>query len=311
MSYFKQFPNVPYDLLGNGAIQNVVDLHRSVRPVAHYLDTITEYAYYSISDGERPDIVSQRLYDNPEYYWTFFIVNDFLADGLPAWPMSQQQLKLYIRDNFEQGDKGYGDYYSGYLGSGVGQGNSTTIITKPEVKPDGTYQNNINSNGPGDTTSFVVGEKVTNGSAGWGASTIQGTITQINIDMNQIVVQSNLQGARIIDDKYYAASYYPSFTNGSIVKSVLSNKIVSAYKVYPTAEAPFYYYRDDDLINMRPATCPEFFGEIDGTNTINEMPFVSHRQHAISQNDERSKIRVISAEYIEQFAAEYMRLINI
>ena len=276
MSYFKQFPKVPYDLLGTGAIQNVVDLHRSVRPVSQYLDSITEYSFYAIPDGARPDIVSLKLYKNPEYYWTFFIINDFLADGLPAWPMSEQQLTKYMVENYS----------------------SQVIVTKPVVNTDINgnvvdFQDNINAISPNDTTSFLVGETVQNDVIG-GTPTATGTITQINVDMNQLVIEP-ITGA---------------FTESDVVVGLASGRNVRAYKLYAEAVAPFYYYRSDDMTNMRPASCPEFFGEIDGTNTIDDMPTVTNRQHVIAQNDSRSQIRIISPEYIEQFAVEYMRLIN-
>ena len=276
MSYFKQFPKVPYDLLGDGAIQNVVNLHRSVRPISQYLDSITEYAFYAVPDGARPDIISLKLYQNPEYYWTFFIINDFLADGLPAWPMSEQQLTAYLVENYS----------------------NQVIVTKPIVNTDShgnvvDYQDNINSTGPGDATSFLVGETVQNDVIG-GSPTATGTITQINVDMNQLVIKP-------ITGK---------FTQSDQVVGQASKREVRAYKLYEEAVAPFYYYRSDDLVKMRPATCPELYGIIDGTNTINDMPTVTNRQHIIAQNDSRSQIRIISPEYIDQFAVEYMRLIN-
>ena len=52
--------------------------------------------HYNIKDGERPDIVSQRLYSSTNYYWTFFLINDSLHDGLGSWPMSMQDLNQYI-----------------------------------------------------------------------------------------------------------------------------------------------------------------------------------------------------------------------
>ena len=276
MSYFKQFPTVPYDLLSDGNIQNVVDLHRSVRPVAQYLDSITEYSFYTVPDGARPDIVSLKLYNNPEYYWTFFIINDFLADGLPAWPLTNQQITEYLNE-----------YYNGQV-----------IVTKPVTNVDVygnvvDFQDNINAVSPSDTTSFLVGETVQNDVIG-GTPTATGVIKQINVDMNQLVIEP-ITG---------------SFAQSDVVVGLASGRNVRAYKIYDHAVAPFYYYRSDDLKNMRPTSCPEFFGEIDGTNTINDMPTVTNRQFVIAQNDSRSKLRVISPQYIETFAVEYMRLIN-
>ena len=34
------------------------------------IDNFSGNRFYEVINGERPDIVSQRLYDNPNYYWT-------------------------------------------------------------------------------------------------------------------------------------------------------------------------------------------------------------------------------------------------
>ena len=101
MAFFKQFPKVQYDFERNGVITNVVNIYRSVRPLKEFIDSTSAYTFYEIKNGERPDIVSQRLYDNPNYYWTFFIVNEALHDGLQTWPLSQEDLFTYIEREYE------------------------------------------------------------------------------------------------------------------------------------------------------------------------------------------------------------------
>ena len=90
MAFFRQFPKVAYDFNRQGVINNMVDIYRSVRPLQNFVDNTSAYTYYEIRNGERPDIVSRNLYGNQNFYWTLFIINDFLHDGLQAWPMSQE-----------------------------------------------------------------------------------------------------------------------------------------------------------------------------------------------------------------------------
>ena len=70
--FFKQFPKIDYDFNRTGVVQKMVDLYRSVRPLPSFLDEYSGYKFYNIKNGERPDIVSGRLYGTPRYYWTFF-----------------------------------------------------------------------------------------------------------------------------------------------------------------------------------------------------------------------------------------------
>ena len=101
MSFFKLFPKVGYDLNNTGVLQNIVNIYRSVRPLQEFIDEVTTYKFYEIKNGERPDIVSQRLYGTPDYYWTFFIVNEYLHDGLASWPMSQEDLQSYMSTEYD------------------------------------------------------------------------------------------------------------------------------------------------------------------------------------------------------------------
>ena len=72
MSYFNKFPVVDYnfgdnepDILFNN-ISAYVDIIDQVK------QEVAFYEKYTILDGDRPDTVSQKLYDTTDYHWTFF-----------------------------------------------------------------------------------------------------------------------------------------------------------------------------------------------------------------------------------------------
>ena len=69
------FPTEGYDYYRDGIVQNVVGIYKSIRPLQNFIDNLSGYNYYEIKNGERPDIVSQRLYGTVNYYWVFFIIN--------------------------------------------------------------------------------------------------------------------------------------------------------------------------------------------------------------------------------------------
>ena len=73
MSYFKYFPKVPYKF-GNETSQ---DTFENISVYADIIDQIKNdvaaYEEYYILPGERPDQVSLKLYDTPNYHWTFFL----------------------------------------------------------------------------------------------------------------------------------------------------------------------------------------------------------------------------------------------
>jgi hypothetical protein len=101
MSFFKQFPQIDYDIQQNGEISKIYDIYRHVDVVNKKTDDFTSYTFYEIKDGDRPDIISQKLYGTPDYYWTFFIINDFLQHGYNYFYKSYQTFMRGLQLEYE------------------------------------------------------------------------------------------------------------------------------------------------------------------------------------------------------------------
>lgn len=269
MSFFKQFPKIEYDFNRTGVEQNMVDLFRGVRPLPSFLDNYSAYKFYEIKNGERPDIVSRRLYNSPDFYWTFFVVNDFLHDGYRAWPMSQEALQEYIEKEYE-----------GYA-----------ITTNPVLihNSDGLVTG-INNSIVG---KFQLGETITGADSG-----ATGTLTKKDIDMNQLIIQ-NVTGAFIGD---------PTLIQNTTeqITGATSSDTVSTYKVFKYADAPYYYYDEND-VDKKPVTNAIF---IPGGVPESDLAYETYREHEFELNEERSKIRYIDPNYIEQFVNDFEELLN-
>ena len=167
MPYFEQFPKVPYDYKQDGIIQQSVDLFRQVRPLQNFVDNISSYKLYDIPNGQRPDICSLQLYGTPDFYWTFFVVNDFLHDGMTVWPMSPENLYEYINTEYR----------------------GIAIETRPNVvrNTDGGITDFRDSL----AGRFNVGEKVYGGTSG-----AAGTLVKKDIYLNQLVIQDIINGVQ-------------------------------------------------------------------------------------------------------------------
>lgn len=111
MPFFSQFPKkeVKINFLktdDNGTLsldlqdKTITDIFRHVDVTTLNSENYTSYTYYDVQDGERPDIISQKLYNTPDYYWTFFIVNDFLQAGFNAFPKSSIDLDRGIQQEY-------------------------------------------------------------------------------------------------------------------------------------------------------------------------------------------------------------------
>jgi hypothetical protein len=224
MAFFKQFPKVKYDFNRQGVLQNMVDLFRSVRALPSFLDNYTGYRLYEIKNGERPDIVSGRIYGTSKYYWTFFVINDFLHDGMRAWPMSQEDLFSYIEKEYE-----------GYV-----------IETNPEIirDTDGLITNHRNSL----SGRFTLGETITGATSG-----ASGTLKLKNADLSQLVIQDVTGGAFI----------GTAGSSTELVVGQTSEDSVSTWNVYPYAEAPYYYYKTDDALKKPVTNSDHILGGVD------------------------------------------------
>ena len=99
MSFFSQFPFTQL-LVGNQS-KAIVDLFRHVDVNDILASNIASYRLTTIADGERPDNLSQRLYGTPDYYWTFFVLNENLKNGLDDWPQAQSSIETEFQNEYD------------------------------------------------------------------------------------------------------------------------------------------------------------------------------------------------------------------
>ena len=241
MSFFSQFPKVSYDFNRSGTIQQMVNIFRSVRSRTTLLNRSTLYKSYVIQDGMRPDIVSEKLYGTPDYYWTFFIINDFLHDGLQSWPMSELALQEYMTK-----------HYSG----------KAMIFTPGAV---------LEANGERYTSNSIAG-KLELGALVYGVkSGAIGRIKRKDIDLNLIVVENIVNGVEgknpqtgqtdtfieggAFQEKEYIQSVYTDEAGIKVELSTDDFNSLSPDIIYDYAEAPSFYYIDGD-IEKRAVTSP-------------------------------------------------------
>ena len=99
--YFKNFPDIEYDLKGDQNIYTLKNLSVFADFKSKFLSDYTAYNYYSINDGERPDLVSYKLYGDTKYYWTFMLLNENLQNIWRDWPKSDYVLGRYISNLYK------------------------------------------------------------------------------------------------------------------------------------------------------------------------------------------------------------------
>ena len=272
-NFFKKFPTVQYDFDRNGILQSMTDIFRHVKPLDNVIDESLAYRFYEIEDGERPDIVSEKIYGTPNYYWTFFVVNERLHDGYREWPMSQIDFSEYLDKKYE----------------GV-----AIVPGRPSIttNTDGLVISANNSLGG----RFQLGETITGQT-----SNATGTLVQKNVDMHQIILQ-NVVG-----------NFLGDANSVEVLLGNVSGDQVDTFKIFQYIDAPYQYYHQNDAEKKAVSYSNAFSDTVSGRqSTVDEVNirFITNRQHENELNEERSFIRYIAPSYIQEFVRKYENLIN-
>lgn len=98
MSYFKGFPNIIYRFGNEDQVTAFQNIGVYVDIIDQIKDQASFYNFYTIGEGDRPDNVSQQLYNTPDLYWTFFLMNDNIREQ--GWPLSNREINNKAQSDF-------------------------------------------------------------------------------------------------------------------------------------------------------------------------------------------------------------------
>ena len=58
---------------------------------------------YDVKNGETPEIIADKLYDDPKLHWIIMLLNN-VTDRYHDWPMSEQQFNTYLNEKYSNPD---------------------------------------------------------------------------------------------------------------------------------------------------------------------------------------------------------------
>lgn len=95
MNLFTLYPKINYSLNSFDQVR-AIDIQASFK-IRDYIKNYRGVAYqpYVVQDGERPDNVSQKIYNVPTYDWLILLVNDMYSI-YDDWPKSSAELERYV-----------------------------------------------------------------------------------------------------------------------------------------------------------------------------------------------------------------------
>ena len=104
MAYFNELPNILYpNLLPSiNKIEDripVKNIFKRSKLRDDVDQAITAFDYFYIEQGMRPDMVAQRLYDDPELDWVILSTNNII-NIRDQWPLEHNDLHEYMLDKY-------------------------------------------------------------------------------------------------------------------------------------------------------------------------------------------------------------------
>jgi hypothetical protein len=101
--YFKSFPKIPYDSYGNYDFKVVTNLLRRVAIRSKIKSNTLIYDTYDVKNGETPESIAYKLYDDASLHWVVLLVND-ITDRYHQWPLSYIQFGKYVGEKYVNDD---------------------------------------------------------------------------------------------------------------------------------------------------------------------------------------------------------------
>ena len=104
MAYFEELPEISYiSRLANSNRNEdrilVKNLFKRAKLRTDIESAITAFNYYQIEEGERPDTLAKKIYDNEELDWVILITNN-ITNIRDQWPLSNNDLNSYMLDKY-------------------------------------------------------------------------------------------------------------------------------------------------------------------------------------------------------------------
>jgi len=85
-NYFSYFPTTLHDLRQTGQKTEVTNILRRFKVRSALKDRTDVFYEYSIQFGDRPDVIAEKFYGNPDYAWVVLHFNDII-DPQFGWPL--------------------------------------------------------------------------------------------------------------------------------------------------------------------------------------------------------------------------------
>ena len=300
MSYFRELPNLSYVSRFSGANRNderieVKNLFKRAKLRSDIDAAITAFNYYKISEGERPDTLAQKIYNDSELDWVILVTNN-ITNVRDQWPLHGRNFTNYLLSKYGTSDMTEEEKYAKlnevkhYETTAVkDQYNRSLLEAGLIVDKDFTFTSTKEL-----TRNTVVSEielllpfpisvnagdvivQPTATSGGYTFTGGSGTVKTSVVGKNRIIL-NGIAGTFITTTSGLDAGN-PLLSNGTIITN--SGTSMNPIKIYTTHKT-----------NTLPTT-------------VNPVKGVSYYDYEVKMNEEKRKIKVLKPEYLSVFISD-------
>jgi len=101
--YFSLFPTIFYDAVGNSDPKVVTHLLKRVALHSKASESVALFDTYDVRNGETPEMIAHKYYDDAEYHWVILLVNN-ITDRYHQWPMNTRQFLAHLAERYDNVD---------------------------------------------------------------------------------------------------------------------------------------------------------------------------------------------------------------
>ena len=99
MYFSNNFPTTYYDPTGSGTFTKVQDILTRIKIKDEVRERNALFSIYTVPQGLSPELVSNLLYGDVEFYWVLLMMNK-VFNRYYEWPMKERDLQKYVIDTY-------------------------------------------------------------------------------------------------------------------------------------------------------------------------------------------------------------------
>jgi hypothetical protein len=285
-SFFDLFPIIGYDIAKEkySNYQYVKNIFYRTAFLKDVLENISAYYEYVINDNDKPEILAEKLYGNPNAYWIILYANNML-DAQYDWPLNNKGFSNYIISKY--GSIANSQTTIHHYEKVVSRTESLSGITS-EFKYVVDYNSKTNSiiNMSDVTGAFSNGEAVYQGS-NLAYATFSANVIYWNSTASELTLANNI--GQVL--RYNELVGDSSSANGTVAS-------------FNSPDVPYDYY-----LNL-PATQGVSTYDVSG-KTVTEIisrNAVSNYDYELDLNEKKRFIKIIKPEYYGSIMREFQNL---